>query len=152
FPARSDPSLKTVMASHFLNPGLMAINFGCPNISTFLTKKEEDGSVQTVQIDAKSLRREAMSYHRTNGKIQSGVFFVPTNLPKEAMDRFNEAALKMQGRRDITCVNTNCRVLKEAGFSIENVDMEGVVFPTTLMEHLLFRNVFYTDSQGQKHK
>src|SRR5690606_16179082 len=54
--------------------------------------------------------------------------------------------------KDITCVNTNSRVLQEAGFSIEGVKMEDIVFPQTLMEHLLFRNVFYTDSDGNRHK
>jgi hypothetical protein len=58
----------------------------------------------------------------------------------------------MQGSRDITCVNTNCRVLQKAGFSIENVAMDEIVFPTTFMEHLLFRNVFFTDKEGKKHK
>lgn len=152
FAARSDASLKTIMASHLFKPGMMAINFGSPNVAAFVTEKGANGSVQTVQVDAKSMKRADMTYHPTNGKIQSGVFFVPTNLPAEALSRFTEAAKNMQGRRDITCVNTNCRVLKEAGFSIEGVDMEGVVFPTTLMEHLLFRSVFYTDKEGVKHR
>lgn len=151
-PAVSDPSLRAVMASDFLQPNMMAINFGSPNVSTFITKQEENGSVQTVQVDAKSLKRAEMTYHVTNGKIQSGIFMVPTNLPPEALIRFNEAATKMQGRSDYTCVNTNCRVLKEAGFSIEGVEMEDVIFPTTLMEHLLYRNVVYTDLAGNTHK
>lgn len=152
FPAASDGTLKTVMASHFLKPDMMAINFGSPNVAAFITKKGENDTVQTVKIDAKSLRRADMAYHPTNGKIQSGLFFVPTNLPQEALARFEEAAEKMKGRRDITCVNTNCRVLKEAGFSIENVEMDEIVFPNTFMEHLLYRNVFYTDREGSKHK
>lgn len=152
FPAASDGSLNTIMASHLFKPGMMAINFGSPNVATFVTKADDDGSVQTVKVDAKSLYREEMSYHPTNGKIQSGLFLVPTNLPEEALERFKQAAEKMQGRKDITCVNTNCRVLQEAGFSIEGVAMDGVVFPNTLMEHLLFRNVIYTDSNGTKHK
>jgi len=152
FAAASDASLNTVMASHFLKPDVMAINFGTPNVATFVTEKAEDGSVQTVKVDAKSLWRANSSYHPTNGKIQSGVFLVPTNLPPEALSRFKEAATKMAGRKDITCVNTNCRVLQEAGFSIENISMDKVVFPNTLMAHLLFRNVFFTDSAGTKHK
>jgi hypothetical protein len=152
FAAESDGDLNTVMASHFLKPGVMAINFGIPNLATFATEAREDGSVQTIKVDAKSLKREKMSYHSTNGKIQSGVFFVPTNLPTEALERFKAAAKKLEGRADITCVNTNCRVLKEAGFSIEGKNMDEVVFPTTMMEHLLFRNVIYTDLEGKKHK
>ena len=152
FVATSDAALKTIMASHLFKPGIMAINFGSPNVAAFVTEKKADGSVQTVKVDAKSLWREPMSYHATNGKIQSGVFLVPTNLPKEALDRFKQAAEKMAGRKDITCVKTNCQVLKEAGFSIEGVALEGVIFPKTLMEHLLFRNVCYTDSKGIKHK
>jgi len=131
---------------------MMAINFGSPNVATFLTEEDNDGSIQTQKIDAKSLKRSPMTFHPTNGKIQSGIFFVPTNIPKEALNRLKEAAKKLEGRSDITCVNTNCRVLKEAGFSIESKEMDDVVFPTTLMEHLLFRNVFYTDSAGNKHK
>lgn len=152
FPSANDGALKTVMASHFLKPDMMAINFGSPNVAAFVTENKEDGSVQTVKIDAKSLYRGEMAYHATNGKIQSGIFFIPTNLPKEALIRFKEAAREMQGSRDITCVNTNCKVLEKAGFSIENLTMDKIVLPTTFMEHLLFRNVFYTDTQGKKHK
>ncbi|MFI0435662.1 MAG: hypothetical protein ACH350_08075 [Parachlamydiaceae bacterium] len=151
-PAAHDPTLKTVMASHLFQPDLMAINFGSPNVAAFVTEESKDGSVQTLKVDAKSLYREPMSFHPTNGKIQSGVFLVPTNLPKEALERFKAAATKMAGREDVTCVNTNCRVLSAAGFSIEGVSMDAVVFPNTLIEHLLFRHVFYTDLQGKKHK
>ena len=152
FPAVSDPSLKTVMASHIFKPGMMGIIFGTPNVATFVTEAKEDGSVQTTKVDAKSLWREDMGFHPTNGKIQSGVFFVPTNLPPEALERFNAAARKLEGTSNVTCVNTNCRVLQDAGFSIEGVSMDGVIFPGTLVEHLLFRNVFYTDTNGVKHK
>lgn len=151
FPAVTDGSLQTIMASHLFQPGMMAINFGNPNVATFITEQKKD-EVETVKIDAKSLWRDEMTYHGTSGKMQSGIFFVPTNLPQEALARFQETAKKMQGRKDITCVNTNCRVLKEAGFSIENVALDEVVFPNTLMEHLLFRKAFYTDLKGIKHK
>lgn len=152
FPATSDAALQTVMASNIFHPGMMAINFGSPNVATFITEEQEKGKVETTKIDAKSLWREPMTYHGTSGKMQSGLFFVPKNLPDEALKRFNDAANKMIGRTDITCVNTNCRVLQEAGFSIEGVAMDEVVFPNTLMEHLLFRNVYYTDMKGIKHK
>lgn len=152
FPATNDPTLKTVMASNIFKPNIMAINFGTPNVSTFVTKSKDDGAIQTIKVDAKSLCREEMKYHETNGKIQSGIFLIPTNLPKEALERFEKAAKDLEKRKDITCVNTNCRVLKQAGFSIEGVSMEGIVFPNTLMEHLMFRNVFFTDSNGVKHK
>jgi hypothetical protein len=151
FPATNDPTLKTIMASHIFKADIMAINFGTPNLSTFITK-EKEGVIQTVKVDAKSLRREKMTYHETNGKIQSGVFLIPSNLPKEALKRFEEAATKLVGSKDITCVNTNCRVLQEAGFSIEGVTMNEVILPNTLMEHLMFRNVFFTGQDGIKHK
>jgi hypothetical protein len=151
FPALSDPVMKTVMASNIFKPGMIAINFGMPNVATFITEEKEDGSVQTIKVDAKSLWREPMGFHPTNGKIQSGVFLIPKNLPPEALARFKEAAEKLAGATDITCVKTNCKVLQEAGFSIEGVSMDGITFPETLMEHLLFRNVFYTDQNG-KHK
>ncbi|OJU80665.1 MAG: hypothetical protein BGO10_02485 [Chlamydia sp. 32-24] len=152
FPAESDGSLKTVMAGHFLKANVMAINFGVPNVATFITEAKEDGSIQTTKVDAKSLKREKMAYHPTNGKIQSGIFLIPTNLPDEALGRFKEAALKLQGRTDFTCVNTNCRVLKEAGFSMEGKEIENIFFPNTLFEDCLFRNVLYTDLKGVKHK
>lgn len=152
FAATTDAELKTIMASHLFKPGMMAINFGVPNVATFITEKQADGSVQTIKVDAKSLKREEMSFHATNGKMQSGIFFVPTNLPEGALERFKSAATEMEGRKDVTCVNTNCRVLEKAGFSIEGVNMDEVTFPNTLMEHFLFRNVFYTDAEGVKHK
>ncbi len=153
FPAKSDAALKTVLASLFLKPDVMAINFGVPNVATFVTE-EINGSIQTLKVDAKSLWREDMTYHETNGQIQSGIFFVPTNLPPEGLLRFKEAAKKLADAekklKNITCVNTNCRVLKEAGFSIEGKEMNDVVLPMTFMEHLLFRKVFYTDLEGNK--
>lgn len=152
FAAASDGALQTIMASHLFKPNMMAINFGTPNVATFMTESEENGSVQTIKVDAKSLYREPMSFHATNGKMQSGVFLVPKNLPEEALERFKKAAMSMEKRKDITCVNTNCRVLQEAGFSIEGVVMDEVIFPNTLMDHLLFRNVFYTDTNGVKQK
>lgn len=152
FRAAKEGDLQAVMASHIFKPGVLAINFGLPNVATFMTEQAADGSVQTIKVDAKSLWREKMTFHPTNGKIQSGIFLVPTNLPPEALVRFKQAAEELQGSQNITCVNTNCRVLQAAGFSIEGVAMDGVVFPNTLMEHLLFRNVFFTDSIGVKHK
>jgi hypothetical protein len=71
FAATSDASLQIIMASHLFKPGVMAINFGVPNVATFVTKKEGD-STQTVKVDAKSLWREEMTFHPTNGKMQSG--------------------------------------------------------------------------------
>lgn len=152
FPAASDPTLQTVMASNFIESDMIAINFGTPNVASFITEKKDDGTIQTLKVDAKSLYRDSMTFHPTSGKIQSGVFLVPTNLPQEALKRFADAARTMEGRKDITCVNTNCRVLQEAGFSIEGVVMDDIVFPNTLMEHLLFRNVLYTDTNGLTHK
>lgn len=152
FAAESDGALNTVMASHFLKPDVMAINFGIPNVASFITEAKEDESIQTVKVDAKSLKRDKMSFHATNGKIQSGIFFVPTNLPKEALDRFKASSKQHEGRSDITCVNTNCRVLEDAGFTIEGKKMDDTIFPTTLMEHFLYRDVFYTDASGKKHK
>ncbi len=152
FAATTDAELKTIMASHLFKADTLAINFGCPNVATFINKAQEDRSIETFKVDAKSAYREPMAYHATHGKIQSGVFLVPTNLPHEVLERFEEAAQKLQNSRDITCVNTNCQVLKAAGFSIEGVDMEDIIFPNKLIEHFLFRNVFYTDLNGDKHK
>jgi len=152
FPATTDPTCKTVIASNIFKPGILAINFGTPNVATFITKSQEDGGTQTVKVDAKSLWREPMAYHETNGKIQSGVFLIPSNLPKEALERFEQAAKNFEGGKNITCVNTNCRVLHQAGFSIEGVAMDDIVFPNDFIEYLLFRNVFFTDSNGVKHK
>lgn len=149
-PAAQAPDLKAVKASHFLAPNKLAINFGIPNVAAFVTEESD----QTVKVDAKSLYRAPMTYHPTNGKMQSGVFLVPTNLPDEALRRFRDAAENMakESRKDITCVNTNCRVLQNAGFSIEGIALDQIVFPNSLMEHLLFRNVFYTDESGLKHR
>lgn len=152
FPATSDAALLTIMASHIFHPGILAINFGSPNVATFITEKQGKDDVETTKVDAKSLWREPMTYHATSGKMQSGIFFVATTLPPEALERFKKAAEAMQGLKNITCVNTNCRVLQTSGFSIEGVALDEVVFPTTLMEHLLFRRVYYTDFEGKKHR
>jgi len=146
-PVFSDPSLLAVMGSHFLKSGLMGINFGCPNVALFTTHESSQDTGSVYKVDAKSLKREDMQYKDTHGKLQSGYFFIPTNLPKEAIVAVEEAAKKLQGRRDYTCVNTNCRILKEAGFTVENMELEDCYLPTTCMENFLFRNVYY---KGQK--
>lgn len=146
-PVFSDPSLLAVMGSHFLKSGLMGINFGCPNVALFTTHESTEDAGSVYKVDAKSLKREDMQYKDTQGKLQSGYFLIPTNLPKEAMVAVEEAAKKLQGRRDYTCVNTNCRILKEAGFTVENMELEDCYLPTTCMENFLFRNVYY---KGQK--
>ncbi|MCE5295198.1 MAG: hypothetical protein LLF94_11385 [Chlamydiales bacterium] len=150
-PAVLDPTLKTIAASSLFKKDMLAINFGNPNVATFITE-EKDNAIQITKVDAKSLKREPMKFEDTKGKVQSGVFLIPTNLPKEALERFQTAAKKLVGTSDITCVNTNCKVLKEAGFSIEGVSLDGVIFPGTLMQHLVYRNVFYKDASGVNHK
>lgn len=146
-PVFSDPSLLAVMGSHFLKSGLMGINFGCPNVALFTTHESSEDAGSVYKVDAKSMKREDMQYKDTHGKLQSGYFFIPTNLPKEAIVAVEEAAKKFQGRRDYTCVNTNCRILKEAGFTVENMDLEDCYLPTSCLENFLFRNVYY---KGQK--
>lgn len=154
FAAESDGELNTVMASHFLKPNVLAINFGVPNVASFITIDNGKSGVQTLKVDAKSLKRAKMDFHSTNGKIQSGVFFVPTNLPAKALEKFQKEAKELEGSADITCVNTNCKVLKKVGFSIEGEEIDKTVLPTNLFELLLFRKVFYTDpddSDAKKH-
>lgn len=146
-PAPSDPSLQAVMGSHFLQKGMMGINFGCPNVALFTTHESKGDEGSIYKVDAKSLKREEMQYRDTKGKLQSGVFFIPTNLPEDAIEALKSAAEKLKGRRDLTCVNTNCRILKEAGFTMDGVDLEDCYMPTTFMENVLFRNMYY---KGQK--
>lgn len=141
-PAYTDPNLKAVMASDFLKPGIIGIGFGSPNV--FLFNSSEDG---LEVVNAKSFKREDMKYEDSKGKLQSGVFLIPTNLPENALKAFEEAAKTMAGRRDHTCVNTCCRVLKEAGFTMDGVPLEKCYLPTTLLENMLFRNLYY---KGEK--
>ena len=151
FPATSAPDLLTVMATHMFGENVLAINFGMPNVASFVTKNDSD-QLNTYKVDAKSLKRQDMTYHPTNGKIQSGVFLAIKNLPAEAIDKFNQAATNLAKNKtsNITCVNTNARVLKEAGFSIEGVEMEDIIFPQTLFEHLIYRKVYFKGEDGQK--
>lgn len=146
-PAYNDPSLKAVMGSHFLKSGMMGIGFGSPNVFLFTTHDSDQDKGSICTVDAKSFKREDMKYKDSNGKLQSGLYFIPTNLPKKALEAIENAAKKLEGRRDKTCVNTNCRILKEAGFTMDGVDLEDCYLPTTFMEDVLFRNIYY---KGQK--
>lgn len=152
-PSYSDPSLKAVMGSHFFNPGLVGIGFGCPNLAIITTKPNqeaqgtEQNSTSITQVYAKSLMREDTTVGDTKGKLQSGVFFVPTNLPAGALEAIEEAAAKFVGGREMTCVNTNCRILKAAGFTMDGLDLADSYMPTTFLEDMLFRNMYYN---GQK--
>lgn len=143
-PAISDPSLKAVKASHFLQPGILGLDFGCPNVALFTTKEpEEKEEAEVITVDAKSLKRADMVIKETGGKMQSGLFFIATNLPTEAQEACETAAKSLEGRRDLSCVNTTCRVLKAAGFTVEGIDLENCYLPAVFMEHLLYRNIYF---------
>lgn len=148
-PAYSSPDLDVIMASDFLKGRMMGLSFGSPNVALFTTQGDDP---TITKVEAKSLRRADMVYKRdTEGKLQSGVFFIPTNLPEEAIKAIEDAAEKFEGCRHNTCVNTNCRILKAAGFTMDGVDLDDIYMPTTFMENILFRNMYY-EKDGKKYK
>lgn len=149
FASHSKPSLTLVKLSDFLKPKLFAIGIGSPHITSFSLEKQND-QTYTNKFEASALYLQSRFHQSEQNNIESGVFLLPTNLPPEIFERFHSAIIAREGTRSLTCVNGNCRLLAEAGFSIEGIDLKKVMFPKTFMEHLLFRKVFYTDSHGKK--
>ncbi len=150
FTSKSHPSITLVKLSDFLKPDLFAIGIGNPHITSFSLEKEND-QTYTNKFEASAFYSKGSCYHQSEqNNIESGVFLLPTNLPPEIFERFHSAIIARKGTRSLTCVNGNCRLLAEAGFSIEGIDLKKVMLPKTFMEHLLFRKVFYTDSHGKK--
>lgn len=126
-PAIGVPGLRAVRANEIFKPGVFALQFGLPNTAMF----EVTDNNEVFKVDAKSLHRAPTHIINAHGKIQSGWYIVPKDLPMEALERVRVAAHMYEGSTNLTCVRANTNILRDAGFTI------GGYSPSTFLPHHL---------------
>jgi hypothetical protein len=138
--AKSDPGLNVVQLGDFLVETPLLIGFGLPNVFTVFPAETASNS---AKFAAKSLWRGDAEVVDTRGKIQSGILLLPTNLPPEAQENIFKSAQKHAGTRRATCVNSNCRVWTEAGFTVGGQPMDSYYMPFALLRDILDKGLEY---------
>ncbi|MCB9229197.1 MAG: hypothetical protein H6618_06255 [Deltaproteobacteria bacterium] len=142
-PAVGRPDLRTIKISDYLQAGQFFLGFGIPNVFTGIVN--ENGTSVT-QIAAKSLWRESMKIITDQrGRVQSGFFVVPTNLPAEVFERVKKRAIEHEGDKDSTCLKQNLLILEEAGFSLDETGprLSSYMMPHNFLEEVIKRRLVY---------
>lgn len=133
-PAVNYPGIQTIKINQIFKPGTVFLGFGLPNV--FVARINEQG--EFVKFDAKSMwRKKSTITSTTRGVSQSGIFFVLHDLSKEQVQNIVDFAHANIGKKDITCVHANMKVLEETGFSSGEIPLSHFYFPTPLMLHLI---------------
>lgn len=135
---RKVEDIKVLKVTDLFKEDSVFLGFGKPNV--FLCYPENNSF---TKFDAKSLKREESKLTETKGFVQSGFFIVFNNVSTEMVDSIKLAALKHVGSKNWTCVNSNCRVLEDAGFTCGYKPLSSFYFPIELMEELVENGLYY---------
>ncbi len=144
--AKSDPSLQVFHLSDIFAEGVPFLGFGMPNVYLGIPKSA-DVEPEYVKFAAKSLKRGDSVVQDTRNVAQSGILLVFKELPEQAREELFAAAKLHEGTRQWTCVNANCRVMSEAGFTSGGESLEQYYFPVRLLKDLLQHGLEW---RGQK--
>ena len=128
------PDVKVIDIEFAFSPNEVVLGFGRPNV--FLTIPQAKGP-SPLRFAAKSLKRADSVLESTKGRMQSGVFLVFKDLPSNTIQQLFESAQKHEGTRRWTCVNANCRVLSDSGFTIGKENLNDIYFPVSLLRKIL---------------
>ncbi len=126
------------------------IGFGVPNVFTVYPKGEgeEPGFEKYAAYSVK--RKEAENVDLgARGIVQSSVFLRPTNLPEAAKADLRKASRDPKNHtKSWTCVNANCRVWEQAGFTTrDGRPLSEIYFPARMLHVLISEGLYY---QGQR--
>ncbi len=136
--AKSEPDLRIFKLDDVFSRGVPFLGFGKPNVFLAVPRPQtEDGKIPYEKFAAKSLKRGDSHLVDTRGRVQSGLLLVFKNVPQEKLDRLYKAAQQHEGTRQFTCVNANCRVMKDAGFTIGGESLDQYYFPIPLLKDIL---------------
>lgn len=143
--ASSDPNLRVVDVTDVVGDAdkPMFLGFGRPNV--FLGLPPADNGAYK-KVGAKSLKRGDTKIEETKNRVQSGLLLVFPELQRDAVDATIAAAEKHEGTRRWTCVNANCAILSDAGFTIGGQSLKNYYFPVPLLRDILRHGLEY---QGQ---
>ncbi len=139
---RKVEDIKVFKATDLFHENSIFLGFGKPNV--FLCYPENNSF---TKFDAKSLKRDKSKLTETKGFVQSGFFILFNNVTSDMVESIKKAAFNNIGTKNWTCVNSNCRVLEEAGFSCGYKKLSSFYFPIDLMEALVENGLYY---KGQK--
>lgn len=136
--AKSDPTLNIFNLSDVFAESRIFLGFGKPNVYLGIP-----GASSYQKFAAKSLKRGDSQLVDTKDRAQSGLLVVFKNLPTEAIAQITQSATAHEGTRQWTCVNANCRVLKDSGFTIGGESLDQYYFPMALLGDLLRYGIEY---------
>ncbi len=128
--------IQIIRVKDFLPVNLPFLGFGVPNVFLAIPHEVESGA-GLAKVAAKSLYRGDTTVEDTRGLVQSGLAAVFTNLWQAKIDEIYEIAKRHEGSRAPTCVNANCRILAEAGFTIGGESLANYYFPVPLLRAIL---------------
>lgn len=134
--ALSDPKLRIYDLSKVFNEGKLFLGFGRPNVFIGIPGVEEQ-KLGYAKVDAKSLWRDDTKLTPTLDFVQSGLLMVFPEASPEMIQRVTEAAKAHEGTQHFTCVNSNCRILSDAGFTIGGESLSNYYFPVRLFSDIM---------------
>jgi len=109
------------------------LGFGLPNV--YLTVPDGKGGYE--KFAAKSLKRAPSVVEDTRNFVQSGIMLRLLNLPDHAAEKLRAAMRLHHGKKYMTCVNANLRVLEDAGFTSGQRKLSSIYMPYALLSYLL---------------
>jgi hypothetical protein len=131
---RTIQGLRVFRISHlFAGADEIFLGFGLPNV--YLTVPDGKGGYD--KFAAKSLRRAPSVVEGTRGFVQSGIMLRLLNLPQHAAEKLGAAMRLHHGKKYMTCVNANMRVLEDAGFTSGERKLSSIYMPYALLSYLL---------------
>lgn len=134
--AHTDPTLRVINLGDIFTEGHVFLGFGRPNVYTGIPNPE-DNKLNFQKVDAKSLKRADTQLVKTHNRVQSGLLVVFKGLSPEAVSQIYQAAQVHVGSRRWTCVNANCRIFSDAGFTLGGESLANYYFPVALLRDIL---------------
>lgn len=135
---RKTNDIKVFKIENVVKENYIFIGFGKPNV--FLGYKEQD---KWFKFDAKSIKRATSKITDTRGFAQSGLIFVIKNSNVDMMNKIKNSSQKFVGTTNWTCVNSNCRVLQDAGFTSGDQPLSDFYFPMPLARHIIKNGLYF---------
>jgi len=131
----SMPELKVFKLDDVFSEAVPFLGFGVPNVYLTLPRNIK----KFKKVAAKSMKRAPTEIQEMT-RAQSGLLMVFPELPDDAIKALEESAQKHKGTKRWTCVNANCRIMQDAGFSFGNKSeqtLDQYYFPTSLLKKIL---------------
>lgn len=123
----------------FADANATFLGFGKPN--TYLTVPDGKGGYQ--KFAGKSAKLDKSVIADTKGRVQSGILLHFLNLSESAIINLRKQMELHHGKRYITCVNVNARIMEAAGFTTGGKPLSEHYLPNALLRTILIDGLFY---------